>query len=195
MRFLLLLTVFVVHTTFAGKTLQESKNPEVPELLTELLNNINDNPSQIFAFINEYKRSREKKEIRSIREQIVSSFNNTLKETVDLEVKDLDGATPLIRACEHDIAELAEVLIDNNANVSAVGSMGWTPLHWAIIHANNKLEKKLRDRGASQSTTDDAGQSPASLKSHKVSKQIHFKPISELAVKPLASAARRLFEE
>jgi ankyrin repeat protein len=85
----------------------------------------------------------------------------------DLEMKDCEGRTPLLRSCdlthrnraiagEHASLEL----IKGGANVHAMDNSGSTALHYAIKSALKSTIKILIDRGISPTAKDKAGFSP-----------------------------------
>lgn len=42
---------------------------------------------------------------------------------------------------------MAELLLDNGANVDAMSSNGVTPLHWAVVNDHTDVAELLRLRG------------------------------------------------
>jgi ankyrin repeat protein len=74
----------------------------------------------------------------------------------------------------HDIAyEIARLLISHKANVNVKQRGGWTPLHQAAAHGNQKLVKLLLEHGADKNAKSDDGQTPFDLAEesghHKIS--------------------------
>jgi ankyrin repeat protein len=90
---------------------------------------------------------------------------------IDLEIKDGEGRTPLLRSCDlthltftfHRAIQGEHVsleLIKGGANVHAIDNSGSTTLHYAIKSALNKTIKILIDRSVSPTAKDKAGFSP-----------------------------------
>lgn len=73
-----------------------------------------------------------------------------------------DGWTPLHLAVFFNQNQIAEMLIEQGANVDAVSKnqQGVTPLHSALANRNVKIAKLLLHRGADPSVTSAAGYTP-----------------------------------
>ncbi|HKJ46446.1 MAG TPA: ankyrin repeat domain-containing protein [Balneolales bacterium] len=64
----------------------------------------------------------------------------------------------------HDIAyKITRLLLSHKANVNVKQRGGWTPLHQAAAHGNQKLVKLLLEHGADRNAKSDDGQSPFDL--------------------------------
>jgi ankyrin repeat protein len=92
-----------------------------------------------------------------------------LVDGVNLEQRDANGRTPLIRACEAPViferaveSEYAALeLIEAGADVNAIDETGSRPLHYALRSGElPKTIKKLLDKGANPNITDGTGMPP-----------------------------------
>ena len=108
----------------------------------------------------------------------IAALNGIIKpmliDGVDLESRDENGCTPLIRACdlpEHygrygrygrtiSEAHAAYDLIEAGANIHAVDNTGSTALHYAIKSDLPETFKKLLEKGASPNIKDGTGTTP-----------------------------------
>ncbi len=88
---------------------------------------------------------------------------------VDPNPRNDEGQTPLYWACEVDDPFLAQVLIDNGADVAAAEAFGFTPLHLAAYLGHVNLTRVLVNAGASGTTTNNEGSTPL----HLAAKQDH----------------------
>jgi ankyrin repeat protein len=77
-----------------------------------------------------------------------------------LETKDNDSRTPLNQACEKKRTAVANLLIDEGADVKTRNKFGLTPLHYA---AESDLIKRLVAKGADINARNGLGFSPLSL--------------------------------
>ena len=66
----------------------------------------------------------------------------------DVQNKGFSGYSPLMKVCELDLPDAAEILRRHGADVNAPGSLGLTPLHVAALHCNVRSVKWLLDHGA-----------------------------------------------
>jgi sirohydrochlorin ferrochelatase len=63
-------------------------------------------------------------------------------------------------ACEFGDLDIAQLLIDRGADVSAARKDGWTPLHLASRGGHEAVAQLLFDRGADVSAADEDGETP-----------------------------------
>jgi ankyrin repeat protein len=75
------------------------------------------------------------------------------------------GFTPLHFAAQEHAAEVAELLLENGAEVDSSNSFGNTPLFAAVFNSRGRGEliELLRSRGADPHRANDAGQTPLGL--------------------------------
>jgi ankyrin repeat protein len=71
-----------------------------------------------------------------------------------------DDSTPLHLALQQGHVEVARVLVNHGAKVSAKDQDGWTPLHLASKHGHADLARLLIEHGAKVSAKDKQGCSP-----------------------------------
>jgi len=87
----------------------------------------------------------------------------------DLEVKDLDGRTPLLRMSGRGDMELTRILLEHGADTEARDKHGHTPLLQTSERGHVDLARVLLEHGADTEARDDGGHSPlhvASVKGH-----------------------------
>ena len=68
--------------------------------------------------------------------------------------------TPLHEAASWGHMEIAELLIDNGADVNVKSGFGQTPLHWACMNKGRHVAELLITKGADVNAIDAAGQTP-----------------------------------
>ena len=78
-------------------------------------------------------------------------------------VKDRDGMTPLMIACNAGQKEIAEALLAKGAEVNAKDNYDRTPLHSAINAARHEMVVLLVNAGADVNATDKQGQMPLAM--------------------------------
>ena len=90
---------------------------------------------------------------------------NQMKELLDIgkiNINSTDeyGKTPLVWAIDREHYDLAELLIERNANVNKTDNIwGWSPLRYAIQKNNMKILKMLIKQGADLNRKDFVGKS------------------------------------
>jgi len=80
--------------------------------------------------------------------------------SININVSDGHGYTPLHYAVQNDHKEIVELLISKNADVNAKNRSGQTPLHIASDGGNKDIVELLLSKGADINATDHRGQSP-----------------------------------
>jgi ankyrin repeat protein len=83
----------------------------------------------------------------------------------DVNVKDSNGATPLIRASKNDHVQVVIELLDHGADIEAKDGVGDAPLHWACAHGHVAVVNELMSRGANIEAKDSDGNTPLHLAS------------------------------
>lgn len=92
---------------------------------------------------------------REIEKRFETRRNNNCADDADV--------TPLHVAVFKDKADVAEVLIDNGADVVARDKFGMTPLHIAAMRGNIGLARKLMESGSSPDLLDGLSKTPADV--------------------------------
>ena len=87
--------------------------------------------------------------------------------TVHIDSRSSDGDTPLHVFIWGGETEKAVYLIENGADVNAVGDMGETPLHAAIRQENRHVITALLDAGARTDIVSEFAKSPWDLAMEK----------------------------
>lgn len=82
------------------------------------------------------------------------------QEGVDLEARETHGSTPLVEAVAFEQMKVAEVLLENGADINARGPVGRTALHVVGPKLDVKLFRWLLQRGADPDARDDDGAIP-----------------------------------
>ena len=86
---------------------------------------------------------------------------------VTLDSRSIDGDTPLHIFIWGNETESAIALIQNGADVNAIGSMGETPLHVALHQNNNAVMEELLKANAKTDIISDFGKTPINLADEK----------------------------
>ncbi|XP_055852598.1 ankyrin repeat domain-containing protein 49 [Episyrphus balteatus] len=73
---------------------------------------------------------------------------------------DEDGYTPLHRACYNNFVDIAQLLLQYNANLNAQTELKWTPLHSACKWSNAECAALLLQHGADVNAKSDGLQTP-----------------------------------
>jgi ankyrin repeat protein len=76
------------------------------------------------------------------------AVRSLLKQHIDVNTPEADGATALAWAAHWDDTEIADLLIHAGANVNAANSYGVTPLSLACTNQNAAMVEKLLNSGA-----------------------------------------------
>jgi ankyrin repeat protein len=86
------------------------------------------------------------------------AVSSLLKQRVNVNARQLDGATALAWAAHQDDLKTAELLIHAGANVNAANDYGVTPLWLACSNANAGMVEKLLKAGANSNATLSTGE-------------------------------------
>ena len=90
-----------------------------------------------------------------------------LQRNVEVDPRTNDGCTPFLRALQYGHPDVAQLLLDHNANVHVHwhDSEGYTPLHFAAHNGLLELVRTLLDRNADVNSQSDHGSTPLLLAS------------------------------
>jgi ankyrin repeat protein len=100
--------------------------------------------------------------ITAVLERNVEAAQEAITAEADVNVKSRvrDGFTPLHLAAEGGDERMAQLLIDNGANVNAKHKLHGTPLHAAAGGQHIKVVRLLIDKGADRNAKDINGHTP-----------------------------------
>ena len=76
---------------------------------------------------------------------------------VEVDVQDLESATPLMRACQRGNVGFVKMLLDGGASHGAQDAHKWTPLHYACYHGFAKCVDALIEEGVKLKLKDEDG--------------------------------------
>ena len=95
----------------------------------------------------------------------ISSVRSFVSQGADVNLKDVNGWTPLHFAAQQNSAEIANLLLESGAEIDAANMQGNTPLSEAVFHSkgDGELIKLLRSKGADPYYTNEHGQTPVGL--------------------------------
>ena len=79
------------------------------------------------------------------REGVVAAL---IQAGANLEVRDLEGSTPLLVACRSGNEDIVRQLVATGANIHAANNKGWTALIEAACYGNPQTVTFLLERGA-----------------------------------------------
>ena len=79
------------------------------------------------------------------------------RQGVEVDVKDKDGVTPLMRACQRGNVSFVRMLLDGGAEHGAQDLHKWTPLHYACFHGYTKCVNALIEDGVKLKLKDEDG--------------------------------------
>ena len=81
-----------------------------------------------------------------------------LNKGADARWKNSDGLSAVLVACQNGHLSIVEMLLDHdNGLLEVAGSIGWTPLFFAVVHRQTDIVQSLLSRGANVKATDDYG--------------------------------------
>ena len=79
-----------------------------------------------------------------------------------VDIRDLDGNTPLVRAAFLGLTDLVSHLLQHGATPNAVNDRGWSALHFAAQEGHTALARLLIEAGAEVDLRDQDGNTPLS---------------------------------
>ena len=82
----------------------------------------------------------------------IEAVMRNLDENANVNAKDDQGKTPLLRAAYYGYKEIAELLIANGANVNAQDKIGMTPLFISAFKSHKEVVELLLAAGADVNT-------------------------------------------
>ena len=86
--------------------------------------------------------------INSIKNNDLELVKDLVQQGADVNVRDNDSWTPLIRASWNDNLEIVKYLVENGADINAKNKEGNTALKWASYHGELEIVKLLVEHGA-----------------------------------------------
>ena len=98
--------------------------------------------------------------VKAVKERDSEAVRSLLKQHVDVNVPQADGATALAWAVYWDDLETAELLIRASANVNAANDYGVTPLSLACTNGNTAMIERLLAAGANANAAQWTGETP-----------------------------------
>jgi ankyrin repeat protein len=98
--------------------------------------------------------------IQAVKQQDAAAAQALIRQKVDINARQPDGATALHWAAYHDDVRLLGALIGGGANVNAVNELGVTPLFLASQNGNAAVVAKLLDAKADPNLVLPTGESP-----------------------------------
>jgi ankyrin repeat protein len=91
----------------------------------------------------------------------IEAVKQHLADGTDIELKCTGcGSTALGHAAKHGHNEIAELLIENGADVSAKSLKGLTPLHYAAVNGHKEIAELLIAKGADVYAKSEGGETP-----------------------------------
>ena len=91
----------------------------------------------------------------------IEAVKQHLADGSDIELKCTGcGSTALGHAAKNGHKEIAELLVENGADVSAKDEDGWTPLFYPAGGGKKEVVEILISNGADVNATDDSGKTP-----------------------------------
>ena len=97
----------------------------------------------------------------AIFDEDINAVRKLIREGANVNGKNSGGRTPLHEAVRDGLTDIANVLIDNGADVNATTSgFGDTPLHYAVRFEHNDIVRILIDAGANVNAADNKGITP-----------------------------------
>ena len=78
----------------------------------------------------------------------LEAVQSLIEQGADVNVKDKEGATPLMRSVSRDYNAIVTLLIEKGADVNAKNDWDYTPLKYSTKLNLKNMEQLLRDAGA-----------------------------------------------
>ncbi len=79
----------------------------------------------------------------AIIKQQTNMIRSLMRVGVDLNIKNIEGTTPLMAAAEYGVVDIAKILIENGANIKATNNVSETAYDIAMKHENFDLAKLI----------------------------------------------------
>lgn len=98
-----------------------------------------------------------------VKRRDISWLGFLLQHEANINIRDSDGATPLLLASISGFDEGVKVLVTLKAQVDLANRLGETPLLKAVQLRNTNVARMLLDAGANPDTTDNSGNTPRSV--------------------------------
>ena len=98
--------------------------------------------------------------VEAVKKQDTAAIRALLKDHVQVNVRQGDGATALHWAAHRDDLETTDLLIRAGANVNAADDLGVTPLSLACANGNYTIVERLLNAGANPNAVMSTGESP-----------------------------------
>lgn len=98
-----------------------------------------------------------------VKRRDISWLGYLLQREANPNVRDGEGATPLLLAATSGFDEAVKVLTDIRVQVDLPNRLGETPLLKAVQLRNSNIARMLLDAGANPDATDNSGNSPRSV--------------------------------
>ena len=128
--------------------------------------------------------------VDAVKRQDTLVVSRLLKQGVDVNAAEGDGATALHWAVYFDDAKLVSQLVRARANVNAFNDLGITPLFLACANASSSIVSTLLNAGANPNTSTPSGQTPLMTAARSGSADVVRALLSRGAQVNAAEAAR-----
>ena len=115
------------------------------------------------VFTPAFAASVDRRLVSAAQKRDVAAVRQLVKEQVDVNAPQPDGATALAWAAHWNDVEIADVLIGAHADVNAANALGMTPLMLASINGSDAMAERLLKAGAKASVTRRTGETALTL--------------------------------
>src|SRR5579885_147848 len=95
--------------------------------------------------------------VKAIKDNDRKAAQSLIRQHVDVNAPEADGATPLAWAAHWDDLETADLLIQAGANANAANDYGVAPLHLACVNGSAPMVEKLLKAGADANAVESSG--------------------------------------